>query len=345
MTSSPDVSEVLTCWAVTGGARGMEVPTVGLAEALGLKPVVKRVRLKLLWHRLFPFFRGGLAHAFDEEAGDPLRPPWPDVLVATGRVGAAASLAVRRASQREGTPHRDRTFTLQIQDPHLAPCFFDLMVVPQHDTVRGPNVITTRGSLHGLTSDILAREAVNLRSRLEENRSPPRIAVLIGGPNKVYAFSPAVIRNLVARLQGLMARTGGSLLVVPSRRTPPDLVVALREGLADSPAWIWDGTDPNPYIGVLGLADAVVVTADSVNMVTEACFTGRPVYVVALSGGSAKFERFHAQMQKEGFTRPFTGEEDRTWTPPPRLDDRPLVVKRVREALGIVDDAKASDGS
>ena len=88
------------------------------------------------------------------------------------------------------------------------------------------------------------------------------------------------------------------------------------------PAFIWDGSGDNPYFGMLGLADAIIVTADSVTMVSEAAATGKPVHVVALEGGSAKFARFHRAMAEAGITRPFRG-DDRAPGPIARPTTRP----------------------
>src|SRR3546814_7758781 len=81
----------------------------------------------------------------------------------------------------------------------------------------------------------------------------------------------------------------------------------LRGALAGGSADIWDGDGPNPYLGFLGFADAVVVTSDSVNMVSEAAATGKPVHVFHLDGGSGKFTRFHDAQTARGITRPFAG--------------------------------------
>ncbi|MBT5646243.1 MAG: hypothetical protein HOJ41_00140, partial [Rhodospirillaceae bacterium] len=82
---------------------------------------------------------------------------------------------------------------------------------------------------------------------------------------------------------------------------------------SDTPCWFWDGSGDNPYFGLLGLADAIVVTADSVSMVSEACATGKPVHVIELDGGSAKFARFHEALRRAGITRPFNGTLE-SWT-------------------------------
>ena len=99
----------------------------------------------------------------------------------------------------------------------------------------------------------------------------------------------------------------------------------------NQPAYIWDGHGANPYYGMLALADAIIVTCDSVNMVSEACTTGKPVYVIDLPGGSDKFRRFHQAMRDDGLTRPFADRLE-MWNYPP-LNDVELVAERIAEML------------
>ena len=119
-----------------------------------------------------------------------------------------------------------------------------------------------------------------------------------------------------------------SLLITPSRRTGADVIRILKAELAGVPHYLWDMQSENPYFGLLGLADFLVVTSDSVNMVSEAASTGKPVYVADLPGGSAKFARFHRGLRDDGITRVFEG----SLAPYvyARLDDMDAVVARVK---------------
>ena len=311
------------CWVVTDGKVGMENQCLGLADALSLAPIVKRVRMRTPWRLLSPYLQCGLRHAFSPQ-GDALAPPWPDVLIATGRLSVPAALYIKRK--------HPATFAVQLQDPVIDPKNFDLVVVPRHDRLRGPNVIATRGALHRVTKDMLAREAEKLAPQVA--RLPqPHIAILIGGSNSVYKLTPAEMTPLAAQLATLAKTTGGSLLVTPSRRTGAENMAILQNALRDMPAYIWDGQGDNPYYGMLGLADYILVTGDSVNMVSEACTTGKPVCVIDLPGGSAKFARFHDALRAEGLTRPFAGKLE-SWRYQP-LDDVQKVAERIKSALAI----------
>ena len=300
----------------------MENQCLGLAEALGMAPVVKRIVARFPWSVLppqlwfAPFSAPGTG-------GDMLAPPWPDLLIATGRPTVALSIAIRRAS-------RGRTFTVQIQNPTVDPGRFDLVVAPAHDGLAAENVIATIGALHRITSARLAEDADRFRPRLR-HLPRPLVAVLIGGSNAQYRMTPAVAERLADDLARLAIVHKAGLLVTPSRRTGKRNEGLIRDKLAGLPVEIWDGSGENPYFAYLGLADAVVVTGDSVSMVSEACATGKPVYVFDLDGGSKKFRSFHAGLRAKGITRPFSGELSQ-WTYEP-LDDMRRVAEEVRRRM------------
>jgi uncharacterized protein len=314
-----------TIWVLSDGKPGMENQCLGLAEALkrlgGANPVVKRIAPRFPWSVLPPqFWIAPLAGL----NGDPLAPPWPDILIATGRQTVAPALAIRKASG-------GKTFCVQIQNPVVGRERFDLLAIPRHDRVDGANVVVTDGALHRIVPEKLSTEADKFRPVLA-SLPRPLVAVLIGGSNGQYKMTAAVTAKLAANLAALCADHGAGLAVTASRRTGEENEKRLRAALADASCWFWDGTGDNPYFGLLGLADAIVVTADSVSMVSEACATGKPVYVIDLEGGSAKFTRFHDHLRDTGITRAFNGDLD-TWTYAP-MDDTAKVAAEVMRRLG-----------
>ncbi len=279
-----------TCWVLTNGMAGFESQVIGVAEALGLVPEVKRVSPSPPWKWMAPW---GPAQPDVNVA-----PPWPDLLIASGRQSIPYARMIGKKSG-------GRTFTVILQDPRVDPASFDFVWAPAHDRLTGANVLSTAVSPHRLTRERLAAEATLFEP--EVARLPhPRVAVLIGGTNAVYRLTEEVAARLGRDLAAL-ADKGAGLMVTPSRRTGEKQTQILKEALKDKPALVWDGTGANPYFGFLGLADAVIVTCDSVNMVGEAAFTGKPVHVVELDGGSAKFRRFLDAVYASGAARPFAG--------------------------------------
>ncbi len=311
------------CWVLTDGKTGMDAQALGLAEAVGLPIEGKTLDLAAPWSWIPPALwpPGVIGHS---GAGSDLAPPWPDLLISCGSNAVGPALELKR---RTG----GRAVAVHIQHPHVPLGRFDLIAAPMHDRLSGPNVIQTRGALNRVTPERLARAADTMRDEVGD-LPRPLIAVLVGGSNAAFDLTPAVMRPIAEALARVAADTGGALLVTPSRRTGPENVAVLKEVLAGVSGTIWDGNGDNPYFGYLAVADAIVVTGDSVNMVSEACMTGRPVHVIDLPGrGGDKFRRFHERLREDGLTRPFQGSLE-NWTYAP-LDDTHRVAAAVRRLL------------
>lgn len=316
-----------TCWVVTDGNAGMESQCLGLAEALGLTPKIKRIGLRAPWEWLPPRLAAWLRPlAGLDPQRDDLAPPWPDLLIATGRRTVAAAAAIKRLNP--------GTVAVQLQNPQFLLAAFDLVVSPKHDQLQGPNVIATTGALHRVTRARLDAAAAEFSDALA-HLPRPLVAVLAGGANSAYRMDAQITGEFCKGLRALAQSSGCSFAVTASRRTGAENITALRQGFAGVPHVLWDGEGANPYFGYLGLADAVIVTSDSVNMVSEACATGKPVYVYDLPGGSAKFSAFHQAMRARGAVRSFVPGQTRQlelWTPEP-IDDTAIAAKAVQQLL------------
>ncbi len=229
--------------------------------------------------------------------------------------------------------HRDRCFVAHVQHPRAGIPSFDLIVAPSHDGLSGPNVIEVTGSLHGVTPAKIEAAAGRFAPRYSAARRP-LVAVLIGGNNSVYTLTEKTVDTLIANLTHLSEAYGAGLLITLSRRTGEAAGTRLRAALKDIAVDIWDETGENPYHAYLGLADAIVVTCDSVNMISEACSTGKPVYIVPLPGGeSSKFASFHDRLVSAGTARFFDGMLN-SWTYAP-LDDTARAAREVLKRMGI----------
>jgi len=226
-----------------------------------------------------------------------------------------------------------KTFTVVLLDPKVSASAADLFWVPEHDARRGANVIATLTSPHRYSSERLAQ----LRAQVPDTIAclpQPRIAVLLGGPNGVYTYSAADMARLSAVLAHA-AKSGASLMITPSRRTPPEVLSAIDTATASAPRILWDGSGDNPYPAFLAHADAFIVTADSVNMTGEAAATGKPIHVFTPSGGSQKFARFHAALNALGATRecPSNGRFE-TWSYPPQ-NSAHVIADEIRRRMAI----------
>ncbi|MBT3069333.1 mitochondrial fission ELM1 family protein [Rhodomicrobium sp. Az07] len=316
------------CWVIGDGRPGLENQSLGLAEAMGLQPVLKRVVLRKPWRVASPYVTAFKRFAFSS-SGARLEAPWPDIAIATGRPGALPLIYLREAS-------KGRTFTVQVQDPVVRRGAFDRIVVPWHDGVAGDTVVTMDGSLHIITEQRLAAEAPRWAGAFAPIPHP-RVAVLIGGANSRYDLRPEDMRALGGQLAALAAQ-GFGLLVSGSRRTGEANMAALIEALAGTGAYIYNGErGANPYLGMLAHADAFVVTCDSINMITETASTGKPVHIAGLpfrrgrEGGRNKFAEFVRRLEASGRVRYFDGRIE-TWTYEP-LREMDRVAQILRRAF------------
>jgi hypothetical protein len=307
-------------WVITDGKAGMDVQARGVADALRLAYEMKTVAPRGVWKLAAPWGPVAPAERFGTSESM-FRPPWPTIAIATGR----ASIPYVRRLRRLAGP---ATFTVVLQDPKTGANTADLIWVPAHDTRRGVNVIATPTAPHSFTAERIAALRACCPQQIAALPSP-RIAVILGGKNGIYKFTDADDDRLAGALRAL-GRLGASFLITPSRRTHQRLIRATLAATEGCPRIVWDGTDANPYADFLANADALIVTADSVNMNGEAAATGRPVFVFTPSGGSAKFERFHAALRSHGATRPLpeTPIALESWTYEP-LDSACLIAREI----------------
>lgn len=246
----------------------------------------------------------------------------PALAVGCGRQAALATRILRQRGAR----------VVQVLDPRLPVRHWDLVVAPAHDSLQGANVITLAGSLHPVDDAWLqaGRDAFPEFGALPS----PRVAVLVGGPTGRTGFNVADFDALVRASAGLALRTGGSLMLVASRRTPEAVRSAMRRWRPVVPTRTWvDAADgPNPYAGFLAWADAVACTADSVNMLSEACATPAPVFVHRPEAMAGRPRRFVDDLLSRGRVR--TLDADAGWFAAEPLRETARVAAEVCARLG-----------
>jgi len=221
---------------------------------------------------------------------------------------------------------------VQVQHPRMDPRRFDVVVVNRHDELTGPNVVVTRTALHRVTQARLAEAAAQWRERFAELKRP-LVAVMVGGSNGRFRLGAGVGGALAGRLADMMRRDGVGVAVTPSRRTDPAVTRVLIEALVPLGGYVWDGAGDNPYFGMLALADAIVVTMDSVSMISEAVATAAPVMLAALPGRSRRNGLFIEPLLAEGRVREFAGRCE-IWPVAP-LDDTAQAAAEMRRRLDI----------
>lgn len=324
----------LITWVLTDGKAGDELQALSVAEALGLTPDIRRVAPKppfawaMPWGPIDPRERPGAPSS-------PLAPPFPDLLIASGRRAVAYMRFVKRASG-------GRTYTVFLKDPRTGPRTADFIWSPDYDRLRGPNVLNTPTPPHRISPQMLEAARAYPDRRLA-HLPHPRVAVLAGGSSRHHRFTEADTTRFIQHLTAV-AETGAGLMMTASRRTPSVLREALAALTARHGGFLWDGSGENPYIDLLGLADFIVATADSTNMIGEAAATGRPILVFEPSGGHPKLDVYMKGLKDHGIVHPFEGRlVGRPYQP---LNSTPKVAQAIaegfsrhRRALGLPDTA------
>jgi uncharacterized protein len=286
-----------TAWIISSGLIGHEINCRGIASALGLSPQVRRVSPRLLFAAFAPFGPVDPREAAHRRQS-PIAPPFPDLLIASGRRAVPYVRHLKRASN-------GRTFTLFMQNPRTGPRAADAIWVPEHDGLRGDNVIVTLTSPHILRPEVLAAARTRIDPRIAD-LPRPRIAMVLGGDSLNHTFQKRDADALKAIVQ-LVLRHGYGLMVTPSRRTPKTILAAIRQAIGGAKAFFDDGSGSNPYVDILANADAIIVTGDSVNMVGEAVATGVPVHIYEPTGGHPKMTGFLNRLVEAGAVRRWHG--------------------------------------
>lgn len=312
-----ETSGQLVVWTISDGRAGIDNQVLGLADAIGemLPTKIKSIMAP----------KPGLLTLFSAKKPLPeMNEPWPDVVIGCGQASLPYMTALRKWS-------KGKSFTVQLQAPRRPLKLFDLIIAPEHDSLSGDNVVSIIGATNRITSKKLEAARQKFAKQLEELPSP-RMAVIIGGNSKRHKLTKELSKEFIQQLQTLSNRNV-SLMISTSRRTPGFVRRALhRKFKKTKNVWLWTDTKKdgeNPYFGFLAAADAIIVTSDSTNMLTDAASAGKPVLMYRLSGSDGKFSKLHEALEEQNFVHPFTGALS-TWPVEPLNETRRMAEEVLR---------------
>ncbi|MCB9830998.1 MAG: mitochondrial fission ELM1 family protein [Planctomycetes bacterium] len=319
MTSSPRI------WLLLGLKQGDNNQLRLLAESLGEPVVEKRLRYRA-WELLVGRLLGATLAGTDRNRSDAIEPPWPDLVLSAGRRNEPIARWIKEASG-------GRCRIVHLGRPWSRPEHWDLVVTtPQYQVPSGSRVVEIALPLHRV-DHARSRDAARRLQPALAGLPRPWTALLLGGNAGDFRLSGRRVSRLIAELDALLARVGGSLLVSSSARTPSGLVDTIdRHFGARARIYRFRPDDPdNPYAAYLALADRFVVTADSISMVVEAIASGRPVQVFDSRIGSRRAPWF---LDRDGWRyRPLVQRLSRLLAPR-RLRRDPMRIHRRLEAEG-----------
>jgi uncharacterized protein len=289
-----------TIWALVDDRAGNTSQVLGVAEALSKPFIIKNIRYNHLG-RISNVIKGSSLLGLTADTKKELSPPWPDIVISIASKMESAALYIKKQNP--------KTKLVHIQRPRFPISKFDLVATPEHDFLGKnrdkkipTNVILTLGAPNRINAEALAKGQIKWIDKFK-HLPQPHIAVLVGGSTNKGKFTIKHAMELADEANEMARKSGGSLLVTTSRRTPDKVIKKLQEELRE-PKFFFDANKggENPYAGLLACADAIIVTGDSVSMCSESCSTGKPVYIYSpLSLTPPKYRYFQQRLIGGGY--------------------------------------------
>ena len=275
---------------LTQGMHGMVSQVEGLAKALGLNYKHQKIELKPFWNlippKISPISEDLVKNKFVCDS---------KVIISCGRKSVIPSIALKK---RLG----DQIFNIHIQDPKVSFEHFDLIISPEHDNLKGENIINTVGAIHYLN-----KKEINDNSKyleIEKDKRRELVAFIIGGPNKYYNYSEKQIHELFNKVKTLFTPDKFKIIVIPSYRTPEN-ILKIAFNTFNFNHHVIKTIDKRAYLSALAISNYIVVTCDSTSMISEAAMTGKPVYIAMMRSfkPTGRFKNFYSQLKDLGITR------------------------------------------
>jgi len=304
---------------LTQGMHGMISQVEGLAKALNLNYKHQEIKLKKFWNFIPPFLTPPSMSVLETQFIFDSK-----IVISCGRKSVIPSLALKKK-------YKDKIFTIHIQDPKVSVDKFDLIICPEHDNLVGQNVVKTIGAIHYLSEKEISKE----KNYLQVDRETKKVITLVlGGPNKYYDFSDKEMDFLFNKIKTIFTRDKYKLVVIPSYRTPPEIVKKAFNSFGHDHIVIKD-IDKKAYLSALSIADFIVVTCDSTSMISEAAITGKPIYVAQMNNikNNLRFQKFFSQFKQLNIIRDLTDNID-LWSYD-KLDEvnriSPLIYEKIKK--------------
>ena len=250
---------------LTQGMHGMISQVEGLAKALDIDFTHHTVELNNFWKMIPPKLTPISQIVYRKVNQSDF-----DVIISCGRKSVIPSIHLKNSSKK-------KVFSIHIQDPKVNFNNFDFIVAPEHDSINGQNVISTKGAIHYLTDDEIIKNKDYLNSFIKKDQRKI-CSLILGGPTKYYDYSLENIKNIFSNLNNLLKKNNFQLVVIPSMRTPKNSIDYAREYFGKNHTII-DNVDKKAYLSALSMSEIIIVTCDSSSMISEAALTGKPIYL------------------------------------------------------------------
>ena len=307
-------------WVLTDGKIGDDVQCLAVAAALAPGFEKRVVAPRAPWSWLLPWGPIDPRERAGEETS-PIRGAAPDVVIASGRRAIAYARAVKSMSG-------GKSLVVILKDPRVGRANADVIWAPMHDRLESDNAFSTLTSPHHVSAGLV--EARTNPGAFIKDAAAPMLGVVLGGPSGGAQYGAAEAKDLAVLLEKVRAPFQ-SLAITPSRRTPPEFMQALSMHLSGDNLYCWDGKGDNPYLDILARSDALIVAADSHNMMSEALAAGVGIYAYRPPGLAVKMGWFVDQLEAKGVARPLGDAVDVFSIEP--VDATPAIVAEIKSRL------------
>ena len=304
---------------LTQGMHGMISQVEGLAKALDIDFTHHIVELNNFWKMIPPKFT-----PISQKVYKRIYQTEFDLIISCGRKSVIPSIHLKNNSKK-------KIFNIHIQDPKVNFSHFDFIVAPEHDSIKGQNVINTKGAIHYLTDDEIIKNKDYLNSFIKKDQRKI-CSLILGGPTKYYEYSLENIRKIFFNLNNLLKKNNFQLIVIPSMRTPKNSIDYAKEYFGKNHTII-DNVDKKAYLSALSISESIVVTCDSSSMISEAALTGKPIYVANIlpKKDDKRFKEFRNLFRELNIIRNL-GEEEENWNYQ-KLDETNRVAKIIKQKI------------
>ena len=248
---------------LTEGMHGMISQVEGLAKALQLDFMHEKIELNYFWKLIPPKITPIQSFVFKNIIDKKFH-----IVISCGRKSVIPSIYLKKK-------FKNKIMNIHIQDPKVSLDNFDYIVAPEHDGLKGKNVLNTKGAIHYLRNEELDENINYLKHRINKEKI---VTFVIGGPNKYYKYNEKFLNEIFLKIQNNFIKKGFQLILIPSMRTPKKIIDLAKNFFDENQVIILD-VDKKAYLSSLKLADHIVVTCDSTSMISEAAMTGKPIYV------------------------------------------------------------------
>jgi len=224
---------------------------------------------------------------------------------------------------------------------------FSLVIAPRHDRIKErKNLVITDASLNLINEESLGRATKDLINKKSLNDKALYISLLIGGDSKNFKLSASCVAVVIEELKKLSESLGANLLVTTSRRTTREVEAIVKKGLNGYPSSKLmvianENNPPGVVEGMLGLSSIVVLSPESISMISEAVSSKKYVFVFNSPGLSAKHGNFLSYLSGRGHiymaeSRELSKRISQVWKSKlfvPSLKDNDLVKEYLRKIL------------